>query len=143
MKKILAVYLLTVFFISCTKDTASHNHVGQGSENEFVLFYNQFLSDSIFQFNHIQFPLAGMPSIPESENTDFKWKKEDWVMHKVFDPAKSGFYSRFTHISDELIIEQIVHNQTHYAMERRFSKLSDGEWYLIYYAALSPLNSAD
>ena len=140
MKKILAVYLLAVFFTNCTKDTALHNNGDQGSENEFVLFYNKFLSDSLFQFDHIQFPLAGMPSIPESENTDFQWQKKDWVMHKVFDPAKSGFHAQFTPISDEFIIEQIVHEQTNYAMERRFSKLSDGKWYLIYYAALSPLN---
>lgn len=137
MKKILVVYLLIVFFTNCTKDTASHNNGEQGSENEFVLFYDKFLSDSVFQIDHIQFPLAGMPSIAESEGKGFKWQKEDWVMHKVFDPTKTGFHSQFSHISDELIIEQIIHHKTAYAMERRFSKLSDGKWYLIYYAALS------
>lgn len=143
IKKILVVCLISIFFTNCTKDPDQHHSGEKESESEFILFYNKFLSDSVFQFNHIQFPLAGMPSNPDLIDNDFKWLKEDWIMHQVFDSAKSGFQSKFSEISAGFIIEQIVHNKTAYAMERRFSKLSDGQWYLIYYAALSPLNSAD
>lgn len=143
MKQTLVIILIAIFITNCAED--SNQHYGKNvstneKESEFVLFYNKFLSDSAFQFDHVQFPLAGAPSNTALNDPGFKWFKEDWVMHRVFDPVQSGFQSQFTHISAEFIIEQIVHNKTAYAMERRFSKLSDGKWYLIYYAALSPLN---
>ena len=146
MNKTLAILLIAIFFTNCTKDYNQHygENVNEGEkESEFIMFYNKFLSDSAFQYDHVQFPLAGIPSNSTLSRPDFKWFKEDWIMHRVFDPIQSGFQSQFTHISDEFIIEQIVHNKTAYAMERRFSRLSDGEWYLIYYAALSPLRDAE
>ena len=107
-------------------------------EADFDTFYQLFHSDSLYQMAHIQFPLQGVSSRPEDHGTGFRWGKEDWRMHRSFD-ASSSFRSEFTSLGDDLVIENIVHKNGQYGMERRFSRLGGDEWYLIYYAALHPL----
>ena len=105
---------------------------------DFETFYQQFHADSLYQMAHIQFPLQGVSSRPEDHGTGFRWEKEDWRMHRNFS-ASSGFRSAFIPLGDDLVIENIVHQNGQYGMERRFSRLGGNEWYLIYYAALHPL----
>lgn len=105
---------------------------------DFETFYQQFHADSLYQMAHIQFPLQGVSSRPEEHSAGFRWEKEDWRMHRAFS-ASSGFRSEFIPLGDDLMIENIVHKNGQYGMERRFSRLGGDEWYLIYYAALHPL----
>lgn len=109
-----------------------------GEEPDFETFYQQFHADSLYQMAHIQFPLQGVSSRPEDHGASFRWEKEDWRMHRSFSTS-SGFRSDFTTLGDDLVIENIVHKNGQYGMERRFSRLGGDEWYLIYYAALHPL----
>lgn len=107
-------------------------------EPDFDAFYLQFHEDSLFQMEHIQFPLQGVSSRPEDQGAAFRWEKEDWRMHRSFSTS-SGFRSEFITLGDDLVIENIVHKNGQYGMERRFSRLGGDQWYLIYYAALHPL----
>jgi len=130
--------LLLLFSFSCQPQQQSGDTPTE-KDNSFEEFYDNFHKDSLYQIEHIQFPLQGVSSNPTDHHSAFRWEREDWRMHKRFNEAESGFRSEFTQLGDDFIIERIVHNQGLYAMERRFSKLGGDEWYLIYYAALHPL----
>ena len=65
---------------------------------EFMQFHQQFLEDSIFQIEHVLFPLEGLPSNADSATlaTDnFRWLKEDWQIHLPFDFENSDYEQQF------------------------------------------------
>lgn len=110
----------------------------------FALFYEKFHGDSLFQIEHITFPLEGLPVQADSAaimDNSFRWKQEDWVMHKKFDERASDYEREFLPIGETILVEKIVHKQTGFGMIRRFAKLGDNpdDWYLIYYAGMNKL----
>lgn len=120
------------------------NRTPKGEFGDFETFYNRFMKDSLYQMDHIMFPLEGMPDNADSSAiaNGFHWDEDNWVIHHKFDPAESGFHSEFIPLGDGVIQEKIIHRSGEYGMLRRFAKLSD-EWYLIYYAGLNPLRKED
>ena len=109
---------------------------------DFVEFYDQFHTDSLYQLNHIIFPLEGLPnSLGDGDTTStqrFFWKREEWKKHNHFtDPSKQ--FEHWYQVLDERLIEHWVQMKgTDMVIHRRFAKLDDG-WYLIYYAGLRPM----
>lgn len=136
MKKVLIISFITVL--------ASCNQTGSSTQDEsefreFGAFYEQFHADSIFQIEHIQFPLEGLPAKADSTTMadgSFRWQKEDWKMHKGFDFESSEYEIQLTPITNSLIVEKIIHKNGNFGIVRRFAKLGDS-WYLIYYAGLN------
>jgi hypothetical protein len=106
---------------------------------EFAEFYERFHLDSAYQMAHIVFPLEGIPvirdTIPENLE-DFKWTKANWIIHRPFDLTDGSFSRNMYQYGDKLIVEKIEARQMGFGMERRFAKLQ-GEWFLIYYAAMN------
>jgi len=111
-----------------------------GLPNGFRKFYENFHRDSVFQLNHIRFPLEGIPE-KETEGMDvsgFYWKKENWKMHRPFNAMDGSFIRDFQPLGEDMVIEKIRHAEASYGMQRRFSRDGD-DWYLIYYAAMNEL----
>ncbi len=103
---------------------------------DFVDFFNKFHTDSVFQMNHIVFPLEGAISAPESKNDSmipYRWRQDKWQLHHVYNSYNGIFTRKFYLINSDLIIERIVGVNALFKMERRFGKLNDG-WNLIYYS---------
>ena len=108
---------------------------------DFLAFYQRFHSDSVYQMEHIVFPLQGLPSMADDATlsaNNYRWQKEDWVLHQPFENAEGEFSRRFTKINDEMVIENIELVGGGYGMQRRWSK-SGEDWYLIYYAGMNQL----
>lgn len=148
MKKKYILPLLSVVFLAYWAYNRQQTNSSNSVEKEhsmaqpapsFKTFYNKFHSDSIYQMNHIQFPLQGLPnrldSITLAEN-DFYWQKEDWELLHDFDEAEMGYTKFVTAISPEMVEERIIENTGEHAMVRRFVKIGS-EWYLIYYSGLN------
>jgi len=108
----------------------------QPFENEeFVAFYNTFSSDSVFQLEHITFPLEGTRPQADSLDVvppDFRWTLDTWKIHSAFDDGNKSFVREIVNGPAGIIIEYISDVSGQYTMERRFAKLSSG-WNLIYY----------
>ncbi len=105
----------------------------------FMAFYQQFHRDSLFQINHIIFPLEGLPDNADSLTIalgNFRWKKEEWKMQKPFDFEFSEYGRKISQPAPGIIEEIIYHKKLPYLMTRRFSHFN-GEWYLIYYAGMN------
>ncbi len=102
--------------------------------SDFIEFYDRFGKDSIFQLNHIAFPLDGIQSAKDDQTVldpNFKWTKDQWVIHKTFDDINGTFVREFYDLSG-IVVEVISDPSGKFSMERRFGKLSEG-WHLIYY----------
>lgn len=106
----------------------------------FLDFYERFMTDSLYQMEHILFPLQGLPDRADSAivaGNSFRWRQEDWNMHHPIERS-TGFSIDLKPVTDTYILELIVHHSGQYGMERRWAHMGDG-WYLIYYAGLNPL----
>ncbi len=104
-------------------------------------FYEQFHTDSAYQMSHINFPLEGIAARDSSyvpTEGVFRWKKEDWLLHRKFNDMDGAFVRDFIRIGDDLVVESIKHSNGRYGMQRRYAKYEDG-WYLIFYAAMNEL----
>lgn len=112
-----------------------------GLPKDFLVFYDRFHSDSVYQLSHILFPLEGLPPDTDSltaNNGTFRWQKETWVLHKHFDSMEGNYTQQFIPFGANMVVEQIRHAQASYGMQRRFAKFDD-EWQLIYYGAMNRL----
>ena len=113
------------------------------SENfaDFEEFYHKFHEDSLYQIAHITFPLQGIPDNVVNKpdyNDQFRWEADNWTLNKPIDLEKTGFQRTFTTMGDRMIIEELKHKSAQYGMLRRFAKM-DGEWSLIYYQGINPI----
>ena len=73
----------------------------------FMGFLDRFSSDSLFQIEHITFPLSGLPAYADSATIaegNFKYYPEDWVMHRSF-KDDGTFIREFQVAGDAMVIE--------------------------------------
>lgn len=123
---------LLILFISCKQD--KNTDTDYTSDNvveipeEFVPFYDRFHTDSLFQINHIVFPLK------ESSDSTM-WLKENWSMHHPFNDMQGEFVRSFDNING-IMIEKINQKNGFVEIERRFGKVGD-DYNLIYYKITS------
>lgn len=102
--------------------------------DDFMAFYDQFGADSVFQMEHIVFPLDGEKALSESGVAGIhltKWQKEDWKMQRTFNDMDGTFQREF--ISFHGIVSEAIQDKSgEFSMLRRFSKIGD-QWMLIFY----------
>lgn len=122
-------------FLSCNRTKQSTNPtVPAYDTEEFKVFYERFSKDSVFQMEHIVFPLEGMKAPVDSldlPSDSFRWNMNEWKLQKEYDDFEGTFSREFLDIGG-LVIERISDTSGKFTMERRFGRLSTG-WHLIYY----------
>ncbi len=91
---------------------------------DFLSFYMRFHTDSLFQIDHVIFPL-------KMKTDGSNYYPDDWRMHRPFADQDGEYQQSFINING-LIIEKIVSSNQVFRMERRFSK-SNEAYNLIYY----------
>jgi hypothetical protein len=110
---------------------------------DFSAFFDKFHEDSVYQIEHIIFPLEGLPASTGDGDTltslRYFYQKADWKIHRhINDPGKD--FDNWFEITDARVIEHWIQMKgTNLHMRRRFAKLEDG-WYLIYYQGLRPVD---
>lgn len=133
-----ALFLISVFIsiVSCKNEKISLEEVQFKEEipPDFLNFYDQFHGDSIFQMNHIIFPLQ-----MQSDSTP--WLKENWTLHKPFSSQSGEFQRKYFHLNG-IVIEQISDSKGYYNIERRFSK-SGNSYNLIYYKSTNVFEQSE
>jgi len=125
MTRFITFSLVLLFICSCNEKspTTDSNEVVEIPES-FVDFYERFHADSLFQMNHIVFPLA-----QKSDST--KWLEDNWSLHKAFN-SQDGNYSRSFDNFNGIIIETIREKNNAFIITRRFAPSADS-YNLIYY----------
>lgn len=106
--------------------------------SDFVIFYERFHTDSVYQMKHIVFPLEGLPAMIDStfDINNFKWSVANWNLHKTYNNYDGTYIREFDNFNG-LITQRIYDTGHRFEMRTRYSKLGE-EWYLIYYAAMNP-----
>lgn len=111
---------------------------------DFYQFYQKFHRDTLYQLDHITFPLKGLPAHADSATLardDYFWNADQWTYHRPVDFETSDFVRDLRPVNEEMIVEYIRHKNGQMGMTRRFAKIA-GEWYLIYFADLNQLSVA-
>ncbi len=138
----IVVFLLSAFACKDKNETAEKNELDSYFEDtlpdDFREFYEQFHKDSIYQIDHIIFPLAGVTIISPDNPThqDTLWQKNSWIIHKPFNDMKGTFKRSFTNFK-EIITESTSDYTGQFSMIRRFAKVGN-EWHLIFYKEMGP-----
>jgi hypothetical protein len=112
---------------------------------DFAAFYAQFHQDSLFQIQHIHFPLEGLPEHADPEfigDEAFYWSPDQWVFQKSGFKESANYEVVYSNLADILIEEKITEKKYGLVVIRRFAKSGDG-WNLIYYAGLNKYKPAE
>lgn len=128
-------YLVLLLFVlvSCQKKEKSKWAEG-ALPQDFTEFYDRFHSDSLYQMDHVSFPLSGIPALQMQQLDSLHYfEKENWRMHRAI-PDSAISYQSIEEIDEGIIEEEIGLKEEQVAIFRRYSKIGD-EWYLIYYMA--------
>lgn len=131
------LFVLLISFASCkdkSNDAGSYNPDIKSEiafPKGFEAFFTRFHTDSLFQIEHILFPLEGKNSSYDPFEI-YYWQKDTWKLHGEFDESLTDF-TRSYQVFNEIVIETIQDKYAFSKMERRFAKIGD-EWMLIYYA---------
>ncbi len=125
-----------IYFTSCKNKgtTIVEDEIPLYDTKEFRAFYDRFGTDSVYQMQHIVFPLQGIKALTDSldrPDPNFKWQESTWKIHGAFDDMNGLFGREFISMKG-IVIEKITDKSGTFSMERRFGHLSSG-WNLIYY----------
>lgn len=106
---------------------------------DFRTFYERFHADSLFQVQHISWPLPGQTTEETSEGELKRkptyWERENWHFQRAVDFSAGEFKQQLHTVEGQYVVERISYAAApNYALERRFMRRSDGEWELVYYA---------
>lgn len=122
---------MLLFLVSCNNKEVSApapNLHEASIPADFLAFYDHFHRDSLFQVEHVIFPLT-------AQQDGTPWLKENWRMHRPFDSMNGEFSRQFNNLNG-IIIEIMQDKTATVTIERRYSKMS-GEYHLIYYVVSS------
>lgn len=131
-KKLISILIMFGLVLSCKNKSPDQAVVQEITiPEDFNDFYDRFHSDSIYQMQHIIFPLEGIPAEDSLRSEQFRWTVEDWRLHRPFDDM-GGTFTRSLYDINSVIIEKISDQSGAYTMERRWVKMGE-EWTMIYY----------
>ena len=142
--KFFPIFLCASFLIvSCKRNNTPAQADSVNASNtalpaDFNTFYDKFHTDSVYQMEHVSWPLQG-DSSEQVDSThyakkDVFWQKETWLMHHPVNYASGDYKRQIQMLSDDLIIEFITITAGGFGIERRFARQPDGTWNLIYYS---------
>ncbi len=144
MQKNLVKILLSILALSCvfyfykklgktTPKPIPEVTISNQLPEDFHKFYNNFHTDSVFQMDHIVFPLKGQTPSQDTIKLleDIFWQQSNWIIHRPFDSQSGTFIREFTNING-IVSEHISANGGILSLEKRYAKLNN-IWHLIYY----------
>lgn len=133
---------IIALFIACnTKTDKPIAYEQRELPADFVQFYEKFHEDSLFQMEHIQWPLRGIPSTADSitwTDDDYYFMPDLWTIHTNSGFNDTTYVRTYKVLNDMMIMEFIQMRNAPFGMERRFVKM-DSSWTMIYYVGMNRL----
>ncbi|MDQ3140688.1 MAG: hypothetical protein M3Q56_00410 [Bacteroidota bacterium] len=106
---------------------------------EFREFYTTFHKDSVYQMEHIVFPLEGLPDQADPDfigEEKYYFTKDQWILQTTSFLNQNNYRVEYKNLSNIIIEEKIIDTALDIMLFRRFAKTADG-WRLIYYAGMN------
>ena len=112
---------------------------GRELPKDFLDFYEKFLTDTAYQMAHIQWPLAGEETTQvvdsaQAVKTPMQWQRESWDLHRPMSLKDDSYKHEWQMLGDVLVIERVREQTTGMYIERRFAKIGNDDWQLIFYS---------
>jgi hypothetical protein len=130
------VFLLLTFGGGCKRTIKNENENTQIEQivlpETFTAFYERFHTDSLYQLEHILFPLSSKVYENQDKYYEQFWTHENWKMHYAFTETNDSYQQEYRISDDRLITEIIYLKMGGFGLERRFAFI-DTTWYLILY----------
>jgi hypothetical protein len=145
---IILVFLINVscknqnsdFEVENNTKTTELSHLKDSKENRqeenFNMFILKFISDSIFRYSRIKFPLKGYNFDAEITKRDYYiWNKEDWDFYSIVDMKYKSDENIINEVipKDSLMVWRLYKESSGYDIKYEF-KLNENKWYLNYYS---------
>ncbi|MEM7101827.1 MAG: hypothetical protein AAF502_01775 [Bacteroidota bacterium] len=143
--KLYHTLVLLIVFVGLSSCKLGDNEKQQPESNAetglpegFDDFYKRFHRDSLYQIDHITFPLQGVEDFADTidPNAPFYWERDEWIMHREIDLEEKGFNREIKALG--YMVEETIRNADNFGTIRRFY-FADGEWNLVYYVGINPL----
>lgn len=140
MRKVILVTALIVMsaIVACKNENKSEvkfsEEISEDIPSDFLQFYMKFHADSLYQMNHIIFPL-------ELKNDSTKWTKDEWSLHKPFSDLNGDYQQTFRNFGG-IVLEFVNDNHGYFNMEKRYAPSADG-YDLIYYHVTNAFEQSD
>lgn len=120
----------TLIFLALLLAVACRSSKVQSAKEDFDTFYEKFLTDSSFQMERVQFPLSGIRTTGEEEDSTYQWTREEWVMLKK--PQLEGTeFERKLQVSDTVATDEIFTENTGFYFKTVYEPIKR-KWYLVY-----------
>jgi len=124
---------------ACRESSPSSKSSHRQVPADFWAFYRRFHTDSLFQMKHISWPLPGQSTEASPEGglriKPVYWEKEHWRLQRLVDFDSGEFQQELRAIEGRYVVEIISYAKApQYGLERRFMRLEDDSWELVYYA---------
>lgn len=136
VNKIQLILIICVLGMSCTStpEETQNEELEQLSDlpSGFKDFYDRFHSDSIYQLQHIMWPLSSKVFENRERSYQQFWDSTNWKVHHAFAEDDELYQQEFRVVDDRLLTELIYLKIGGFAIERRFAFI-DTAWYLILY----------
>lgn len=135
--------LVVLLLIGCkNRQSTPAPEVSAGSRElpkDFLEFYDKFLTDSAYQIAHIQWPLAGeettqLVDSAQAVKTPIQWQRESWDLHHPMSLKDDSYKHEWQMMGDVMVIERVREQTTGMYIERRFAKIGNDDWQLIFYS---------
>jgi hypothetical protein len=125
-----------IFLLFLSLALASCGKMDKQNQSGFEAFYQRFHADSIFQMDHILFPLPGVPAmvLDGDLDTTYYWQEGEWLMHHDFDAEALGYTRQWRNMGS--IVEEEICDLQGNCLERRFMRDGDA-WQLIFYKGMN------
>jgi len=124
----LILIVVLISFTGCNpfRNRPVNIEVSKGSIEDFDLFYDRFVKDSLFQMSRLKFPLKGCN---EDGN---EWTKENWITikTKIFD-VDTTLYKVFYQRDKNSFIEKVWIEDSGFSSEQKFD-LINNKWFLVF-----------
>lgn len=122
--------LTNLIFLALLLVFACRSSKVQTAREDFDEFYEKFLTDSSFQMERIQFPLAGIKTTGEEEDSTYYWTQDEWVMLKK--PNLEGTeFERKLQVSDTLATDEIFTENAGFYFKMVYEPVKR-KWHLVY-----------
>ncbi|MEK6479889.1 hypothetical protein WJR50_20265 [Catalinimonas sp. 4WD22] len=124
--------LSNLIFLALLLAVACRSSKVQTAREDFDEFYEKFLTDSSFQMERIQFPLPGIKTTGEEEDSDstYHWTRDEWVMLKK--PNLEGTeFERKLQVSDTLATDEIFTENAGFYFKMVYEPVKR-KWHLVY-----------
>lgn len=135
--KLLVIILLVNMSCKDSKLAEDQDLTGDITEvslpDDFLPFLEKFSTDTLYQIDHIQWPLEKQLALshPEDDSESVMLTEEEWKIQHAFDDMNGTYSQQFINFNG-IITEVTIDKSGQYTMLRRFTKIDD-KWKLIFY----------